>query len=185
MSEALPQIEIKTNFGAMVFELFEDDVPNTVANFISLVEAGFYNGTRSHRVIKNFMVQLGDPNTKDPKLENRWGTGGPGYGIDCEWEGAGNQVNEKGTLSMAHAGRDTGGSQFFINHKYNDFLDNRHTVFGRIVQGMDVLDAICSVPTTMSRSGENSKPTQEIIVEQMSVLQKRSHPYTVKKNANR
>ena len=176
MSEPLPQVEIVTNFGRMVFELFEDDVPNTVANFVSLADSGFYDGTLSHRLIPGFMVQLGDPNTKSPELSNRWGTGGPDYRIACEYDGAGNQRNLPGTLSMAHAGRDTGGSQFFINDNDNKPLDNKHTVFGHLVEGDEVRQQIMKVPTA-----PGDRPTQEVRIERIRTVRKRSHDYTPQK----
>jgi peptidyl-prolyl cis-trans isomerase B (cyclophilin B) len=122
---------IETDKGNIVLELFESDAPNTVANFVKLINKGYYNGLKFHRVIPNFMVQGGCP------VGN--GTGGPGYTIKCE-------INPKkhlaGTLSMAHAGKDTGGSQFFITHSPQPHLDGVHTVFGQVTEGMDVVNAI-------------------------------------------
>ncbi len=122
---------IETDKGNIVLELFENDAPNTVANFVKLINKGYYNGLKFHRVIPNFMVQGGCP------VGN--GTGGPGYTIKCE-------INSKkhttGTLSMAHAGKDTGGSQFFITHSPQPHLDGVHTVFGQVIEGMDVVNAI-------------------------------------------
>jgi len=122
---------IETDKGNIILELFENDAPNTVANFVKLINKGYYNGIKFHRVIPNFMVQGGCP------VGN--GTGGPGYTIKCE-------INPKkhltGTLSMAHAGKDTGGSQFFITHSPQPHLDGVHTVFGQVIEGMDVVNAI-------------------------------------------
>lgn len=122
---------IETDKGNIVLELFEDEAPNTVANFVKLIKKGYYNGLKFHRVIPNFMIQGGCP------IGN--GTGGPGYTIKCE-------INPKkhltGTLSMAHAGKDTGGSQFFITHSPQPHLDGVHTVFGQVIEGMDVVNAI-------------------------------------------
>ncbi len=122
---------IGTDKGDIVLELFENDAPNTVANFVKLINKGYYNGLKFHRVIPNFMVQGGCP------VGN--GTGGPGYTIKCE-------INPRkhlaGTLSMAHAGKDTGGSQFFITHSPQPHLDGMHTVFGQVTEGMDVVNAI-------------------------------------------
>ena len=122
---------IETDKGNIVLELFENDAPNTVANFVKLINKGYYNGLKFHRVIPNFMIQGGCP------VGN--GTGGPGYAIKCE-------INPKkhltGTLSMAHAGKDTGGSQFFITHSPQPHLDGVHTVFGQVIEGMDVVNAI-------------------------------------------
>ncbi len=122
---------IETDKGNIVLELFENDAPDTVANFVKLINKGYYNGLKFHRVIPNFMVQGGCP------VGN--GTGGPGYAIKCE-------INPRkhlaGTLSMAHAGKDTGGSQFFITHSPQPHLDGVHTVFGQVTEGMDVVNAI-------------------------------------------
>lgn len=130
---------IDTVRGAIELELFADEAPNTVANFEKLAKAGFYDGTRFHRVIPNFMVQGGDPFSKSDK--GPVGTGGPGYTIKCETE---HNVHHHlaGTLSMAHAGRDTGGSQFFICHGPQPHLDGVHTVFGQVTRGQEIVNAI-------------------------------------------
>jgi len=127
--------EIHTAKGVMKIEFFENDAPNTVANFIKLAQSGFYNGLTFHRVLPDFVIQGGCP--------NGIGNGGPGYKIDCELTG-GNQFHDKGVLSMAHAGRNTGGSQFFICHSRNNtaHLDRNHTCFGKVVEGIEVIDAI-------------------------------------------
>jgi len=122
--------------GTIEAELFTDEVPNTVANFAKLANAGFYDGTRFHRVIPNFMIQGGDPYSKTGG--GRVGTGGPGYTIKCETE-KNVHKHAAGTLSMAHAGKDTGGSQFFICHSPQPHLDRVHTVFGQVTKGMDVV----------------------------------------------
>lgn len=128
--------EIHTAKGVMKIEFYENDAPNTVANFIKLAKSGFYNGLTFHRVIPDFVIQGGCP--------NGIGNGGPGYKIDCELTG-GNQFHDRGVLSMAHAGRNTGGSQFFICHSRNNtaHLDRNHTCFGKVVEGLEVIDAIC------------------------------------------
>jgi len=123
---------MKTSKGVINLELFDKDAPNTVKNFTDLAKKGFYDGLKFHRVIKNFMVQGGCPLGT--------GTGGPGYHIDCEIKGN-KQKHTPGTLSMAHAGRNTGGSQFFITHTATPHLDGEHTVFGR-TKDMDVVNAI-------------------------------------------
>ena len=130
---------IDTVKGAIEADLFADEVPNTVANFEKLANAGFYDGTKFHRVIANFMIQGGDPYSKTGK--GPVGTGGPGYKIKCETE---KNVHKHvaGTLSMAHAGKDTGGSQFFICHTPQRHLDGVHTVFGQVTNGQDVVNAI-------------------------------------------
>ena len=135
---------IETTKGTIHLTLFDQDAPKTVANFEDLAKKGFYDGTTFHRVIKDFMVQGGDPLSKTLKPDDpRVGTGGPGYKIKCET--AGNpQKHTPGTLSMAHAGKDTGGSQFFITHRATPHLDGVHTVFGRVAGPEDqkVVNAI-------------------------------------------
>ena len=130
----------ETSRGTIVAELFADEVPGTVANFEKLANDKFYDGTRFHRVISNFMVQAGDPHSR---IENdpRAGTGGPGYTIKCETS-RNTHKHLAGTLSMAHAGRDTGGSQFFICHSPQSHLDGKHTVFGQVTTGQDVVNQI-------------------------------------------
>jgi peptidyl-prolyl cis-trans isomerase B (cyclophilin B) len=128
---------IETSKGTIVAELFHDEAPNTVANFEKLANSEFYDGTRFHRVIPNFMAQGGDPLSRDPS-NPRVGTGGPGYKIKCETH-RNVHKHEAGTLSMAHAGKDTGGSQFFICHGRQQHLDGVHTVFGQVTKGMDVV----------------------------------------------
>jgi peptidyl-prolyl cis-trans isomerase B (cyclophilin B) len=126
---------IETKHGIMDIELFDDDAPKTVANFIKLAESGFYDGLTFHRVIPNFVVQGGCPKGD--------GSGGPGYKIDCELTGK-KQIHERGVLSMAHAGRNTGGSQFFICHSRQNtaHLDRNHTVFGKVIENVDIVDDI-------------------------------------------
>ncbi|MDC0230639.1 peptidylprolyl isomerase [Aureispira] len=126
---------IKSSKGEMVIDFFTDDAPNTVANFVKLSKEGFYDGLTFHRVIPDFVVQGGCPDGT--------GAGGPGYSIDCELDGE-NQYHDKGVLSMAHAGRNTGGSQFFICHSRNNtaHLDRNHTCFGKVVEGLDFIDDI-------------------------------------------
>ena len=126
--------------GSITAELFDEEVPGTVANFEKLANDGFYDGTRFHRVIDNFMIQGGDPYSRDPG-DRRTGTGGPGYTIKCETH-RNTHHHVAGTLSMAHAGKDTGGSQFFICHSPQPHLDGQHTVFGQVTDGQDVVDAI-------------------------------------------
>lgn len=127
--------EIKTKYGVMKVEFYEKDAPKTVENFVKLAKDGFYDGLTFHRVIPDFVVQGGCPKGD--------GTGGPGYTIDCETSG-GNQYHDRGVLSMAHAGRNTGGSQFFICHGRQNVahLDGVHTCFGKVVENVDVVDAI-------------------------------------------
>ena len=127
--------EIQTEKGTMKVEFFENDAPGTVKNFIDLAKNGFYDGLTFHRVIPGFVIQGGCPKGN--------GTGGPGYTIKCETSGD-NQYHDKGVLSMAHAGKDTGGSQFFIchNRENTQHLDRCHTVFGKVVEGLEIVDSI-------------------------------------------
>lgn len=126
---------IHTEKGVMEVELYHDDAPGTVENFVKLAKEGFYDGLTFHRVIPDFVIQGGCPKGD--------GTGGPGYSIDCELDGE-KQYHDKGVLSMAHAGRNTGGSQFFICHSRNNtaHLDRNHTCFGKVVNGVEVIDDI-------------------------------------------
>jgi len=138
MSKAI----INTEKGVMKVELYDDDAPNTVANFIKLSKEGFYNGLAFHRVIPDFVIQGGCPYSAD--MSNpRVGTGGPGYTIECELDGE-QQYHDRGVLSMAHAGRNTGGSQFFIchNRQNTQHLDGNHTCFGKVAEGLEVVDEI-------------------------------------------
>ena len=131
-----------TNRGTITAELYDQDAPKTVENFEKLANAGFYDGVKFHRVIPDFVVQGGDPYSRDlPEGDPRIGSGGPGYKIKCET--AGNpRKHDVGALSMAHAGKDTGGSQFFICHSPQAHLDRKHTVFGQVVSGLEVVDKI-------------------------------------------
>ena len=132
--------QFETDKGPITVELFDKEAPGTVANFEKLANEEFYDGTRFHRVINNFMVQGGDPLSKVAN-NPRAGTGGPGYKIKCETSGNPHK-HVAGTLSMAHAGKDTGGSQFFICHAPQPHLDGVHTVFGQVTSGMDAVNAI-------------------------------------------
>lgn len=127
--------EMITDKGTMLIEFFDNDAPIAADNFIKLSKEGYYNGVKFHRVIPNFVVQGGDPTGT--------GAGGPGYSIPCELDGN-NQYHDRGVLSMAHRGRDTGGSQFFICHSRDNtaHLDRHHTCFGRVIEGLDVIDQI-------------------------------------------
>ncbi|MNK35459.1 Peptidyl-prolyl cis-trans isomerase B [compost metagenome] len=133
---------IRTEKGDMRVNFFPEDAPNTVANFIKLAKEGYYNGLTFHRVLPDFVIQGGCPNSREGAT-GMVGGGGPGYNIDCELTG-GNQHHERGVLSMAHAGRNTGGSQFFICHSRNNtsHLDRNHTCFGKVVDGLDIIDDI-------------------------------------------
>jgi len=138
VADDLPRVELITARGRIVVELFENEAPNTVANFISLVEAGFYDGTKFHRVEQNFMVQGGDPNTK-PGATGIPGQGGPGYRIPDEHTRQGARNHFAGSLAMAKTpAAHTAGSRFFLTHEPTPFLNGKHTVFGRILEGLDV-----------------------------------------------
>jgi len=153
---------IKTNFGEIKLELFESDAPKTVENFIKLSKSRFYDETKFHRVIKEFMIQGGDPITKDDTLKERWGTGGPGYKFADEIHV--NNKNLMGTISMANAGSDTNGSQFFINTKDNNFLNTKHTVFGKIIEGMEVIKEIENIKT----EGPD-RPVKDVIIQTIEI----------------
>ncbi len=148
---------LHTTKGDVVIELLGADAPDTVANFTKLAGSGFYDGTKFHRVIKGFMIQGGDPLSKDDAKAAQWGTGGPGYQFKDEIR-PGNR-NDIGTISMANAGPNTNGSQFFINTAANNFLDTKHTVFGRVVAGLDVVKAIETTPT-----GSNDRPVEPMVI---------------------
>lgn len=162
-TNAQPMVAMTTNMGVIKLELFADKTPNTVANFVKLAKSGFYDGTLFHRVIPNFMVQGGDPLTKsDPKNWSIHGTGGPGYKFADEI-GPTNS-NTVGTIAMANAGPNTNGSQFFINVADNSFLNTKHTVFGKVVAGMDVVNKIVAVKTN-----ENDHPLEDVKIEKVEV----------------
>ncbi len=149
---------LKTNFGDIEIDFMQDDAPLTVNNFIKLAEDSFYSGTKFHRVIKNFMIQGGDPLSKDDNMKGRWGTGGPGYTFEDEIHS--NNQNNTGTISMANAGPNTNGSQFFINTNNNVFLNDKHTVFGKVTRGMDVVAKINQVET-----GEADRPVESVVID--------------------
>ena len=133
---------ISTSKGDMIVELYENETPVTVENFVKLIKSEFYDGLSFHRVIPDFVIQGGCPNSRDG-AEGMPGTGGPGYSIKCEVN-AEKQYHDRGVLSMAHAGRDTGGSQFFICHSRTNtaHLDGNHTCFGKVIEGLEVIDQI-------------------------------------------
>ena len=151
-----------TNQGTFTLSLETQKAPKTVENFVKLAQSGFYDGQRFHRVIEGFMIQGGDPLSKDVANKAMWGTGGPGYQFADEF-GAG-LSNVTGTISMANAGPNTNGSQFFINTNDNLFLDGKHAVFGKVVSGMDVVMKISQVDTDPS-----DKPVNDVIIERVEV----------------
>jgi peptidyl-prolyl cis-trans isomerase B (cyclophilin B) len=159
---------IKTSEGEMVAEFWPDLAPNTVENFKKLARSGFYDGTAFHRIVKGFMIQGGDPLTKDPAKESRYGTGDPGYKIKAEFN---NRNHERGVLSMARSSDpDSAGSQFFICLANVSRLDHQYTAFGKIVKGDDVLGKIGDTEVIMSNSGERSKPTKRVTVESIKIV---------------
>ncbi len=164
----LPRVKMTTNKGVIVLELFENEAPDTVGNFISLVEKKFYDDKSFHRVLAHFMAQGGDPKGD--------GTGGPGYQIYCECHKPEYRRHFRGSLSMAHAGRDTGGSQFFLTFRPTTELDGRHTCFGRVIEGMEVLAKIQRRDPEMMDS--EIVPDKIITAE---VVRKREHVYAPKK----
>ncbi len=164
-ADDLPRVELKTTKGTIVLELFENEAPNSVANFISLVEKKFYDGLAFHRVIPHFVAQGGDPKGD--------GSGGPGYSIACECYKPNHRLHFRGSLSMAHAGSDSGGSQFFLTFVRTPHLDGLHTVFGRIVDGMDVLSELQR--REPDPHGHSLPPADKIL--EARVLRKRNHAY--------
>lgn len=163
-----PLVTLRTSMGDIVIELYMDKMPITAANFLKLANEGYYTGTKFHRVIDNFMIQGGDPNSKGDDT-SIYGIGGPGYAIEDEFvEGL---SNVRGTLSMANAGPNTGGSQFFINYRDNTNLDfdkepllSKHPVFGHVSEGMDIVDAIIKVET-----GARDIPVEPIVINEVLV----------------
>jgi peptidyl-prolyl cis-trans isomerase B (cyclophilin B) len=159
---------ITTNKGVMEIVLDSSVAPETVKNFVKLAESGFYNGTAFHRIVKGFMIQGGDPLTKDLSASDRYGTGGPGYMIKAEFN---DTKHVRGVISMARsADPNSAGSQFFICLDDATFLDRQYTAFGHIRAGEDVLMAIGNVPTKMNASGtEKSVPTERIVIEKITI----------------
>jgi peptidyl-prolyl cis-trans isomerase B (cyclophilin B) len=168
MSSANEVAVIKTSEGEMIAEFWPDVAPNTVENFKKLARSGFYDGTAFHRIVKGFMIQGGDPLTKDPAKESRYGTGDPGYKIKAEFN---NRSHERGVLSMARSSDpDSAGSQFFICLANVSRLDHQYTTFGKLIKGDDVLGKIGDTEVTMSNSGERSKPTKRVTVESIKIV---------------
>ena len=164
---AREQAVIKTSKGEMTVEFWDDVAPKTVANFKKLAKEGFYNGTAFHRIIKGFMIQGGDPNTKDSSKEGIYGMGDPGYKIKAEFN---DKKHERGVLSMARSmDPDSAGSQFFICLDPAPFLDRQYTGFGRVVKGEDVLLKIGDTPVA-SNGRERSKPTERVTVEGVKII---------------
>ncbi len=156
MPNTQTQVKLETKHGDIIITLY-DDMPITTGNFKKLVEQGFYDGIIFHRIINEFMIQGGDPQGT--------GMGGPGYTIEDEFTHKGGNKNNRGTISMANAGPNTGGSQFFINLVDNNFLDSKHPAFGEVTKGMDIIDKIAKVSTDVS-----DKPLEEVKIIKASIL---------------
>ena len=158
---------IETTKGTLVASFWEDIAPKTVENFLKLAREGFYDGTAFHRIVKGFMIQGGDPLTKDPSKAHLWGTGNPGYQIEAEFN---DRPHRKGVLSMARsADPNSAGSQFFICLDECSFLDGQYTAFGELDSGTDVLEAIGDTPCEFGAGGEKSKPLEPIEVVRVTV----------------
>jgi len=168
MNSAREVAVLRTSEGEMVAEFWPEVAPNTVENFKKLAHSGFYDGTAFHRIVKGFMIQGGDPLTKDPAKESRYGTGDPGYKIKAEFN---DRSHERGVLSMARSSDpDSAGSQFFICLANVSRLDHQYTTFGKIIKGDDVLGKIGDTEVTTSDSGERSKPTKRVTVESIKIV---------------
>src|SRR5438094_5333878 len=159
---------IKTNEGEMVVQFWTDAAPNTIENFKKLARQGFYDGTIFHRIVKDFMIQGGDPNSKDPAKENSYGQGGPDYKIKAEFN---DHPHDRGVISMARGpDPDSAGSQFFICLAPIHRLDHQYTTFGKLIKGEDVLEKIGDTPVTKNSQGEMSKPTKRVVIENIEIV---------------
>jgi peptidyl-prolyl cis-trans isomerase B (cyclophilin B) len=159
---------IKTSEGDMVVQFWTDAAPDTIENFKKLTRQGFYDGTIFHRIVKEFMIQGGDPNSKDPAKENSYGQGGPGYNIKAEFN---NHSHDRGVVSMARGpDPDSAGSQFFICLAPVHRLDHQYTTFGKLIKGQDVLEKIGDIPVTRNSMGEPSKPTKRVLIESIKIV---------------
>ena len=159
---------IKTSEGEMVVQFWTDAAPNTIENFKKLARQGFYDGTIFHRIVKEFMIQGGDPNSKDPAKENSYGQGDPGYKIKAEFN---DHPHERGVLSMARASDpDSAGSQFFICLAPVRRLDHQYTTFGKLIKGDDVLEKIGNTPVERNAQGEMSKPTKRVTINKIDIV---------------
>jgi peptidyl-prolyl cis-trans isomerase B (cyclophilin B) len=159
---------IKTSEGDMVIQFWTDAAPNTIENFKKLARQGFYDGTIFHRIVKGFMIQGGDPNSKDPAKENSYGEGGPGYNIRAEFN---DHSHDRGVISMARGpDPDSAGSQFFICLAAVHRLDHQYTTFGKLIKGDDVLQKIGDTAVTKNSVGEMSKPMKRIVIESIEIV---------------
>lgn len=161
---------METSMGTMTFEFWDDVAPGTVANFKKLAREGFYDGTAFHRIIEGFMIQGGDPLTRDPANKARYGTGDPGYKIKAEFN---SRRHVRGVLSMARSqDPDSAGSQFFIMLAPAPHLDGQYTAFGRMIEGNDTLTKIAKSPVEPSRTGELSSPVERIEVTSIKIVER-------------
>lgn len=159
---------IKTSEGDMVVKFWTDAAPGTIENFKKLARQGFYDGTTFHRIVKGFMIQGGDPNSKDPAKENSYGQGGPGYNIKAEFN---KHSHERGVISMARGpDPDSAGSQFFICLAPVHRLDHQYTTFGELIKGHDVLEKIGDIEVTRNSMGEPSKPSRRVVIESIKIV---------------
>lgn len=154
------QALLKTSLGDITITLDNENTPKTVENFTKLASEGFYNKTKFHRIIKGFMIQGGDPLSKDDTQQGMWGTGGPGYTFEDEIKPTNN--NDVGTIAMANAGPNTNGSQFFINVADNSFLNTKHTVFGKVTTGYDIVEKMSTVQT-----GPSDRPVTPVVINEI------------------
>lgn len=166
MTQENPVVIMNTSQGTIKIELLADKAPKTAANFLKLTKEGFYDGVLFHRVIPGFMAQTGDPNSKDKDPYND-GTGGPGYKFEDEF-GPG-LSNARGMVAMANSGPNTNGSQFFINVVDNTFLDNGYSIFGKVIEGLDVVDKIVKVPTNKTDPRLKDRPVTDVRVTSITV----------------
>jgi cyclophilin family peptidyl-prolyl cis-trans isomerase len=161
--ERMTQVIMKTNVGDITLELFDSKSPKTVENFLKLAGEGFYDGVKFHRVIADFMIQGGDPLSKDDSAQQLWGTGGPGYTFKDEFN---DEKLVAGSLAMANAGPNTNGSQFFIvTADATPWLDGRHTNFGRVIEGMDIVEKIEAVEVDM-----RDRPATDMVIEGIEII---------------
>src|SRR6266852_4658481 len=159
---------IKTSEGEIVVQFWTDAAPNTIENFKKLARSGFYDGTIFHRIVKGFMIQGRDTNSKDPSKENRYGEGGPGYKIKAEFN---DHSHERGVISMAREpDPNSAGSQFFICLAPVPRLDHQYTTFGKLIKGDDVLGKIGDTPVSRNSMGEMSKPTKRVTIEKIDIV---------------
>ncbi|MBT7902399.1 peptidylprolyl isomerase [Candidatus Woesearchaeota archaeon] len=158
----MTQAILTTNLGTIKIKIYTDSMPITTKNFIDLAKRGFYDNTKFHRVIPKFMIQGGDPQSKNNAKRQQWGTGGPGYKISDEFTD--NNKNFKGSIAMANSGPNTGGSQFFINVAGNHFLDNAHPVFGEVIDGLNIV-----IDISKTKRDHNDQPDEDVVLEKVTI----------------